>query len=318
MSRLAGLRFPSWMTYVPLRLNYPKRRPMLPLIAAPYTHTLELDLPRLDLEPRTIEPEPLPSPPKPESLPIQSPPKSEPPSPPKPEPYTLKLPPTPPPSPQATEITEVEEAEIEDSAKTLSVHEAEFELVLDPFLPDFAGRIHPLIALPVKNGLDEPHLEWNMLFPSSHCRRSTDFQGVLWHEGRDDPATDPPLPSINIICRRFPQIRTQVSARNHFVGVTCGDVIDALSIDLQQMLGKSESNPQGERTRLSGDGAYNKASHGHGHLLRGDTQPQFLGTCVMFGGIYQDDRLVKHLLGGAMSRAKNKMGATPHLPVQVT
>ncbi|KAG2124504.1 hypothetical protein BD769DRAFT_1358855 [Suillus cothurnatus] len=111
--------------------------------------------------------------------------------------------------------------------------------VLEPFLVRVVSatiRINPLLSPPTD--LREDYLRWNMIFPTSACYRSTEPKRS-WVKGREAPATFPRLSNIRIISRSFPWV-IYVKARRQNIGVTCGEVIEALSAFFHENAAKEE------------------------------------------------------------------------------
>ncbi|KAG6854179.1 hypothetical protein C0991_009831 [Blastosporella zonata] len=125
---------------------------------------------------------------------------------------------------------------------------------LEPFEVALLGlrpRVNPLLEpLPADINSDRPHLKWNMLFKSNDCSRSTDDPYVSWSKGRDEPATFPRVTKMSIISETVPWT-VEVKASNEAIGVTCGEVIEALAENFYLL----STGPEYERLDLKGKNA---------------------------------------------------------------
>jgi hypothetical protein len=156
-------------------------------------------------------------------------------------------------------------------------------------------KMNPLL-LPLEDEDERPHLQWNMLFSTAHCRRSTDPFHRSWSNGRQEPATFPRVSEIRIISRVFPWI-VNVHASNRAIGVTCGDLIEQLSDHLQRRLRKEDyEGATGIRRRAIRDAYHHNRSRSMGvpggQLGDGLKALDWLGTQTMFGGIQQNEQLL--------------------------
>lgn len=159
-------------------------------------------------------------------------------------------------------------------------------------------EINPLI-LPPNDALDRDYLKWNMLYPTGNCQRSSDRPGRSWHNGRNAPATWPRVTSLRVISHSFPW-PIDIPATNPTIGVTCGDVIEAIHMSMYTRLsqGQYDSSSRQQR-RLLSESFYHNRSTAHGvpggrlqqTLLRCD----WLGQDTMFGGLVDDDRFVREV-----------------------
>ncbi|EJF62752.1 hypothetical protein BD309DRAFT_868466 [Dichomitus squalens] len=161
-------------------------------------------------------------------------------------------------------------------------------------------EVNPLI-LPPNDALDRDYLKWNMLFPTGNCQRSSDRPGRSWYNGRNAPATWPRVKSLRLISRAFPW-SIDVPATSPEVGVTCGDVIEAVHTSMYTRLSQQQyDNASRQQRRLLSESFYHNRSTAHGvpggrlqqTLLRCD----WLGQDTMFGGIVDDERFVRDVCG---------------------
>jgi len=164
-------------------------------------------------------------------------------------------------------------------------------------------HINPLIGPPGSHddsGDQVPFLEWNMLFPPSDVHRSDEEQDLSWARGRDEPATFPRVSTMRIVCKHtlFPWI-LDVPAHNKDVGVTCEDVVDAIS---HFMRGRAEKalfdccNP--DQQRRVGESYYHNRSRSRdvpgGSMGEGMRRVDWLCDETQFGGLEIDDEFLKH------------------------
>ncbi|KAF8061720.1 hypothetical protein FPV67DRAFT_293802 [Lyophyllum atratum] len=181
---------------------------------------------------------------------------------------------------------------------------ANYGPVLDPFLVRVVGaqpKLNPLLEPLPDTGADRPHLKWTMLFESNDCQRSTDPSHISWSAGRDEPATYPRVSYLNIVSETFPWM-IEVLAHDTNIGVTCGEVIDTLAFDFQKLASKAdfEALPQhkkvvvGEAYRLNRSRAPGVPG---GRLKEGIRRLDYFGRDTVFGGIYQDERVVHRIIG---------------------
>ena len=176
--------------------------------------------------------------------------------------------------------------------------------VLEPFLLKVVGarvRVNPLLEPVPENGEDRPHLKWNMLFKTNACQRSTDPSHVSWYKGRDAPATFPRVTKINLVSETFPWMVT-IHAADPNVGVICGEVIDGLSEDLHKLTSGADykAQPDAKKHMIGESYRYNRSRAGGvpgGRLGEGLRRMDFLGRDAVFGGVVNDERLVKKLVG---------------------
>ncbi len=157
-------------------------------------------------------------------------------------------------------------------------------------------EINPLIQAP-NDALDHDYLKWNMLFPTGNCQRSNDRPGRSWYNGRDAPATFPRVTALRLLSQSFPW-SIDVPATDAAMGVTCGDVIEAIHASMYTRLSQPQyDNASRQQKRLLSESFYHNRSTAHGvpggrlqqTLLRCD----WLGQDTMFGGVVVDERLVR-------------------------
>ncbi|PFH53559.1 hypothetical protein AMATHDRAFT_45428 [Amanita thiersii Skay4041] len=179
--------------------------------------------------------------------------------------------------------------------------------VLTPFLVGVVNprlKLNPLIIPLADDASDRAHLRWNMLYPSNYCQRSDDKPHVSWSKGRDAPATFPRVLSLRIVTQNLPWT-VDVDARNPTVGVTCGDLIDAISDSMNRMTGGADYHSLSEsRKRIISEAYhYNRsiaADVPGGRLKPGLMRLDFLCQDSMFGGIEINHELVKKITGAVL------------------
>ncbi|KAF7441239.1 hypothetical protein PC9H_001588 [Pleurotus ostreatus] len=178
--------------------------------------------------------------------------------------------------------------------------------VLEPFLIQVVKasvKLNPLIE-PAPDNSDRPYLKWNMLFPSAYTQRSTDPSTMSWINGREEPATFPRITFLRLISKSFPWMIT-VRATKRTVGVTCGEVIDAIAENMSRLASQTDyhSLPKSKQKTISENYRRNRSrAHGvpGGRLGEGIKRLDWLGTDSMFGGIERNERLVKEICGDVL------------------
>ncbi|KAJ7118960.1 hypothetical protein C8R44DRAFT_878488 [Mycena epipterygia] len=178
--------------------------------------------------------------------------------------------------------------------------------VLEPFLVRAVRahvRLNPLVQ-PLPDAGGQPYLKWNMLFPSNQCQRSDDPVHMSWANGRQEPATFPRVTSLRLVSDTFPWA-VNIVARNRDLGVTCGELIDYISRDMYNLTGQAdyEALPSA-RKRVVGDAYRHNRSRANGvpggQLNPGMLRLDWLGLDTMFGGVRENDRLVRRVCGDVL------------------
>lgn len=176
--------------------------------------------------------------------------------------------------------------------------------VLEPFIIRVVRAkiiINPLLQPPPDDGSDRPHLQWNMVYTSAQCRKSTDERHVSWHSGRDEPATFPRVTFLRIVSPLFPWT-FGIRAKNPKVGVTCGDVVDALAENFM-LLSSAEDFavlPGRRQNHIAEAYRHNRSTAfgvPGGMLGEGMRRFDFLCKDTMYGGIVEDEALLRRLCG---------------------
>ncbi|VDB84544.1 unnamed protein product [Peniophora sp. CBMAI 1063] len=155
---------------------------------------------------------------------------------------------------------------------------------------DVALEVNPILAFGHRSDdTDDKYLIWNLLTPSSEAHMST-HPTRRWFEERIEPATFPPVTHLYVLSSSFPWA-IFVSASTLEFGVSCGDVIGALSGVLQSALPPSMWGEKGQPQRRALKRAY-RANRSNevgslGHKLgEGMRFADMLGSAVMFNGLY--------------------------------
>ncbi|KAL0947673.1 hypothetical protein HGRIS_013761 [Hohenbuehelia grisea] len=178
--------------------------------------------------------------------------------------------------------------------------------VLEPFLVKVVKADVQVNALlgPQPDDDKAAYLKWNMLFPSQYCQRSTDPVTVSWMQDRGAPATFPRVTSMRILSKSIPWMIT-VRARNRVIGVTCGEVIDAIAENMGRHTSevdyKALSKPM-QRQVAENYRRHRSRAHGvpGGALGEGMKRLDWLGQDSMFGGVERNDRYVKEVCGDVL------------------
>jgi hypothetical protein len=175
--------------------------------------------------------------------------------------------------------------------------------VLDPFILRIVKaelNINPLLQ--ANDMSDGDYLKWNMLWASSYCSRSSDPPHRSWTKGRDEPATFPRVTLLRIVSRVLPWMLT-VPASDAGIGVTCGEVIDALDNFLHRMVRKEEFESASKQKKRDVTTVYHinrSTAHGvpGGRLGEGIRRLDWLVKDTMYAGIIRNDAFVRFQYNG--------------------
>ena len=176
--------------------------------------------------------------------------------------------------------------------------------VLEPFLAKIVGaviKLNPLLAPPADS--QDDHLRWNMLFQTSNCYRTTESQRS-WVKGRNAPATHPRVAHVCIISRAFPWM-IHARAHNPKLGVTCGEVLDAVSTCMYADVSKEEYEnlPAGRRRQIRKSYRFNRSTDSNapgGRLGEGLKRLDWLSLTSRFGGLVVNDTFVEEHCGDVL------------------
>ena len=176
--------------------------------------------------------------------------------------------------------------------------------VLEPFLAKIVGaaiKLNPLLAPPPDT--QDDYLRWNMLFQTSNCYRTTESQRS-WIKGRNAPATHPRVTHVRIISRAFPWM-IQARAQNPKLGVTCGEVLDAISAYMYGDVAKKEYEhlPAAKKRQIWESYRFNRSTDSNapgGRLGEGLKRLDWLSSTSRFGGLVTNDAFVKEHCGDVL------------------
>lgn len=134
---------------------------------------------------------------------------------------------------------------------------------------------------------------------SSLVHRSCDPLQVSWSTGRNEPATFPRLSEIQIVSEHFPWT-IDVKARHPDIGVTCGEVIEAIASCVDRLTSKSDFDALSQNLKKTVSDAYrfNRSRNPNvpgGKMGEGLKRADFLGDMTTFGGLEMDDRAVERV-----------------------
>ncbi|KAN0075523.1 hypothetical protein V8E55_011546 [Tylopilus felleus] len=176
--------------------------------------------------------------------------------------------------------------------------------VLEPFLAKIVGaciKLNPLLAPP--SDTQDDYLRWNMLFHTGNCYRTTESHRS-WVRGRNAPATHPRVTYVRIISRAFPWM-IHARAHNPKLGVTCGEVLDAISTFMYGNVAKKEYEhlPSGRKWQIREGYRFNRSTDHNapgGCLGESLKRLDWLGAMSRFGGLVTNDTFVKEHCGDVL------------------
>ncbi|KZT74050.1 hypothetical protein DAEQUDRAFT_720914 [Daedalea quercina L-15889] len=164
-------------------------------------------------------------------------------------------------------------------------------------------ELNALLMAPPEEGSHD-FIKWNMLFPTAQCQRSSDPAHRSWSNGRHAPATWPRVTSLRLVSRAVPS-PIEVPAGSAELGVTCGDVIEAVSAYMNGRLTQAQYNTASDaQKRVLSEAYYHNRSTAQG--VPGGRLPQtllrfdWLGQDTMYGGCVPNEQLVRDLCGGPL------------------
>ncbi|KAF8839874.1 hypothetical protein BDN67DRAFT_707349 [Paxillus ammoniavirescens] len=176
--------------------------------------------------------------------------------------------------------------------------------VLQPFVAKVLGaavRLNPLLAPPADN--QDDYLRWNMLFDTGNCYRTSQPRRS-WVKGRKAPATHPRMTHIRIISRAFPWM-IHARAQDPKIGVTCGEVLDALSAYMYGDVAKKEyeSMSASRKRQVWANYQLNRSTGRDvpgGRLGESLKRLDWLGPASRFGGLVINDTFAKEHCGDVL------------------
>ncbi|KAF9020786.1 hypothetical protein BDZ89DRAFT_1072003, partial [Hymenopellis radicata] len=158
-------------------------------------------------------------------------------------------------------------------------------------MPRFTAGSHyaPVLEPFLIHRLNAPYLKWDLRHPTNTCQSSKDRGNVSWSSGRDEPAT--------FRGRRLVPFMITVPARDRKVGVTCGEVIEHISIYMHRRIAKEEfaSLPPALRDPAGKSYYHNRSTRPGapgGALGQGMLKMDLLCNRTHFGGIQENERVV--------------------------
>ncbi|KAI0792638.1 hypothetical protein C8Q75DRAFT_791847 [Abortiporus biennis] len=196
--------------------------------------------------------------------------------------------------------------------------------VLETFLLKKLGvrlELNPLLK-PPPDDLKETFLKWDMLFPTGQCQRSCDPVLRSWSVGRNAPATWPRVKSLRLLPSLLPwDILVTAGTNNPDIKfVTCGDVIEAIHDYMYGRVSASQMKAAvPSQVRVLQESFHHNRSTAPdvpggrlvGTLLRCD----WLGNKTLFGGLVNDDELVKRYCAGKVLPGFFKLECVQRYPM---
>ncbi len=171
--------------------------------------------------------------------------------------------------------------------------------MLEPFLIHRLGapvQLNPALMPPPDNDVGREYLKWDLRHPTNTCQSSKDRGNVSWSSGRDEPATFPRTTCLYLVCKFVPFMIT-VPAHDRNVGVTCGEVIEHISMYMHRRIAKEEFASLSPALRDPAGKSYyhNRSTHPGapgGALGQGMLKMDLLCSRTHFGGIQENERVV--------------------------
>ncbi|KIY68775.1 hypothetical protein CYLTODRAFT_443125 [Cylindrobasidium torrendii FP15055 ss-10] len=171
-----------------------------------------------------------------------------------------------------------------------------------PVLPAFlVHRLQVIIDLnpilmPMTDDMEREYLKWDIRHRTNTVQSSKDHGNTSWSRERDEPATWPRILSMSLVTRWAPFI-IPVHAHDESIGVTCGEVIEAISNFMSKRSSKDEFESLAKERSKEVTKAYyyNRStapSAPGGALGQGMLKMDFMCDQTMFGGIRGNAKLV--------------------------
>ncbi|KAG6816958.1 hypothetical protein H0H93_007601, partial [Arthromyces matolae] len=158
-------------------------------------------------------------------------------------------------------------------------------------------RINPLLTPALQQPRNKAYLKWNMGFPSKDCRLAINEYSTLWSEGRDQPATFPRISNMSIIIPQIYPWLVKIRANDSAIGITCGEVVDALAHEFQRDLSAEDYHDLSTEVAISTGGWWDGRPVFLVPLKQAMQRLDLLGIYSMYGGIYADNLLEFRLMG---------------------
>ncbi|KAJ2922245.1 hypothetical protein H1R20_g14848, partial [Candolleomyces eurysporus] len=101
-------------------------------------------------------------------------------------------------------------------------------------------QLNPVLLSPLHAGSNRTYLTWNLLCPTSDIHYSLDPAHKSW-SGRNSPATFPRTTQLLIVTEplKYPWC-IPVDAQNENIGVTCGEIMDAVERSMRAVIAKKD------------------------------------------------------------------------------
>ncbi|KII89369.1 hypothetical protein PLICRDRAFT_53807 [Plicaturopsis crispa FD-325 SS-3] len=166
-------------------------------------------------------------------------------------------------------------------------------------------ELNPLL-IPPSSSQQQHCVQWEIVFRPSYARCSHKVSDKTWSEYLRAPATSPRLRKIFVISKSFPWF-INVSPGNVDIGVTCGDVLDAIYTYLYLSVREKDIRDLPSTDLEAFHAAYvrnrsRKDAHGEpaaSLLHRSATMRRvdWLARKTFFGGLSRDNAYVAHRFG---------------------
>ncbi|KAF9494050.1 hypothetical protein BDN71DRAFT_1449377 [Pleurotus eryngii] len=186
-------------------------------------------------------------------------------------------------------------------------HGSPFGITGGPMMPSLGGapeiKFHQMFLPSSGNENRSSTLQWDMLFPSTYAH-GTSGDPSAWANKREEAATSPRVAMLNLVSKTFPWT-ISVRASHSQLGVSCSDVIEAISRFLGQLVSQQEFLGFPAATQQMVTECYYQNRDmarevlGVNGLGEGIKRLDWLGMETIFGGIEHNDRLLREICGGA-------------------
>ncbi|KAL4265805.1 DUF6699 domain-containing protein [Pleurotus pulmonarius] len=156
-------------------------------------------------------------------------------------------------------------------------------------------KFHQMFLPASSNDNRSSTLHWDMLFPSTYAQGNSSDPSA-WVNKREEAATSPRVAMLNLVSRAFPWT-ISVRASHSQLGVSCSDVIEAISRFLGQLVSQQEFLGFPAATQQMVTECYYQNRDvarevlGVDGLGEGIKRLDWLGMETIFGGIEHNDRL---------------------------
>lgn len=188
-------------------------------------------------------------------------------------------------------------------------HASPFVTNVGPMTPSLGAasvqpeiKFHQMFLPSLGNDNRSSTLQWDMLFPSTYAQ-GTSSDPSAWVNKREEAATSPRVAMLDLVSKAFPWT-ISVRASHSQLGVSCSDVIEAISRFLGQLVSQQEFLGFPAATQQMVTECYYQNRDvarevlGVNGLGEGIKRLDWLGMETIFGGIERNDRLVREIYGG--------------------